>query len=187
MKSVLLNLKANEDISMINIIKSKFPIGSKILEISCGNGVDSLYLKNIGYDVVCTELNDDYVNNAKDLGLNCIKHNTLNKFPFKDKEFDLVYCRLGLHYFSEEELNNILKDINRITKNLLMSVKTVNDISTGKVIFDTKKWENIISKYFNIISFEEKSGILYDNKSEWIESFSKSRNIKTFENFKYNN
>ena len=68
-----------------------------------------------------------------------------------------------------------------------MSVKTVNDISTGKVIFDKKKWEDIISKYFNIISFEEKSGILYDNKSEWIESFSKSRNIKTFENFKYNN
>ena len=33
-KSILLNLKDNEDISMINIIKSKFPIGSKILEIS---------------------------------------------------------------------------------------------------------------------------------------------------------
>lgn len=94
---------------------------------------------------------------------------------------------MGLHYFSEDELNNILKDINRISKNLLMSVKTVNDISTGKVIFDKTKWENIISKYFNIISFEEKSGILYDNKSEWIESFSKSRNIKTFENFKYDN
>lgn len=84
-KSILLNLKDNEDISMINIIKSKFPIGSKILEISCGNGVDSLYLKSIGYDVTCTELNDDYVNNAKDLGLNCIKHDTLNKFPLRIK------------------------------------------------------------------------------------------------------
>lgn len=87
----LLELSGNIDYSMINIITKNFSKGSEILEISSGNSADALELKNLGYNIVCTELNDSYVQNALDLGLECIKHDTTKKFPFKNKSFDLIY------------------------------------------------------------------------------------------------
>lgn len=106
-ESVLLGLTYNIDMNLISIIENNVPLDSNILEISCGNGADSLYLQNLGYNIKCTEFDNNYVNNARNLGLDCIKHDTRNKFPYKDGEFDLIYSRLGLHYFTESELDSI--------------------------------------------------------------------------------
>ncbi len=173
--SPLLSLKDNTDSDLLNIIEDKVELGGRILEISCGNGADSLYLKELGYDVTCTEFNQDYVDNAVKIGLNCIQHDTRNKFKFNDKEFDLVYSRLGLHYFSEDELDGILTELNRISSNLLITVKIVDDIKTGKVIFTPDIWKSLIDKFFDIEIFEIKEGILYDNQSKWIKIFAKSK------------
>ena len=116
-----------------------------------------------------TEINNDYVENAIKIGINCINHNTKNKFPFRNNEFDLTYSRLGLHYFTLEELENIFSEIHRISKYLLFSVKLVNDIPTGKIILSKNDWINLVEKNFNIISNQVKNGILYDNQSNWLE------------------
>lgn len=173
--SPLLDLKNNVDYELMKIIKGSFEKGSKILEISCGNAEDSLYLKSKGYDIICTELDDNYVNNAINKGLNCIKHNTLNKFPFDDNEFELIYCRLGLHYFNEEQLDYIFGELNRIGNSLLITVKIEQDVTFkhNKVILTPDKWKNIISKYFNIKQFNIKEGKLYGNESMWLEIFAK--------------
>ena len=167
-QSPLLNLIDNVDYELVDLIKSILPNGT-ILEISCGNGSDSLELLKRGYVVLGTENNQqyaDYVNQKID----CIKHDTRDKFPFEDNTFDLVYSRLGLHYFTEQELKNIFKEISRITrKYLVFTVKLVNDIQTGKTIFSKETWEDIVSKEFEIVSSAEKEGILYDNQSKWLE------------------
>jgi SAM-dependent methyltransferase len=170
--SPLLNLNDNIDKHLIKIIQDKLKSGS-ILEISCGNASDSLYLKKLGYNVICTDLNPDYVENAKNIGIECILHDTRNKFPFKNNQFDLVYSRLGLHYFTENELKNILSELKRIGKSILITIKIVDDIQTGKIIFTPEKWKELISSYFDIDIFEIKEGELYDNKSKWIEIFAK--------------
>ena len=167
--SSLLDLSNNVDHHLISQIQMSVKSGGSILEISCGNGSDSLHLQELGFKVTCTELNPEYVQNAKDLGLNCIQHNTKNKFPFSDKEFDLVYSRLGLHYFTEEELNSIFSELQRIGKKILITVKVVDDIKTGKVILTEEKWKEIVNRFFNIKSFEVKEGQLYGNHSKWIE------------------
>lgn len=115
-ESLLLKLKDNVDEDMISKIQSVSSPPSRILEISCGNGSDSLYLKNLGFEVKTTEINDEYVTNANKLGLSCVKHDTENSFPFKSNEFDLIYCRLGLHYFKKDQLFNIFSEIGRICK-----------------------------------------------------------------------
>lgn len=172
--SPLLNLENNIDKYLISIITDNFKIGSNILEVSCGNAADSLYLKELGYNVKCTELDENYVENAKKLGIDCIQHDTTNKFPYDNEEFDLVYSRLGLHYFNESQLDSIFSELSRISKSILITVKVEEDyFKTGKVILSPQKWNEIINKYFNIEKFDIKQGLLYDKESKWIEIFAK--------------
>ena len=167
-KSPLLDLSKNIDNDLINKIESLLPSGN-ILEISCGNGSDSIDLNKKGYNVISTDYNKEYVDFVSQY-IKCIQHDTKNKFPFNDNQFDLVFSRLGLHYFTPEELVGIFDDISRITKKYLVySVKLVNDIQTGKVIINKETWEKLTSDKFEIISSEVKSGILYGNQSEWLE------------------
>lgn len=168
----LLKLDGNADIELIEKIQSLISSGN-ILEISCGNGADALELLKRGYVVFGTENNQQYADHVNQK-INCVKHDTKDKFPFPDNSFDLVYSRLGLHYFSEQELQSIFKDISRITKEyLVFTVKLVNDIKTGKNILTKETWENIVSEEFEIVSSSEKEGILYDNQSKWLEIVAK--------------
>ena len=168
----LLELENNIDHELINIIKKLISSG-KILEISCGNGSDSIELNRLGYNVVSTENNINYVEYTNHF-VKCIKHDTKDKFPFKDDEFDLTYSRLGLHYFTEEELYNIFNEIDRITKKyIVFTVKLTNNVETNKVIFDEKKWIDITSNYFKIKSSKIKTGLLYGIESRWLEIIGK--------------
>lgn len=168
-QSTLLEIYDNVDYHLLNIIESLMPNG-KILEISCGNGADSIELLKKGYSVFATDNNQKYVDYVNGKKIKCFKHDTIEKFPFKDNSFDLTYSRLGLHYFSESDLKVIFKDINRITKKyLVFTVKLVNDIQTGKNILSREIWENIVERDFNIISSNVRNGILYENKSTWLE------------------
>lgn len=174
LNSPLLSLSDNVDYDLISIIEGNFDKDSSILEISCGNGADSFHLKDLGYDITCTEYDDNYVNNAINLGLNCIKHDSRDKFPFDDNQFDLVYSRLGLHYFTEVELDSIFKELSRIGNSILITVKVEeDDFKTGKVIISPEKWENIINKYFNIVHFDINQGKLYGKDSKWLKIFAK--------------
>ena len=168
--SPLLDLENNVDYELISIIESLLPNKGKILEISCGNGADAIDLTNKGYAVTATDNCQEYVDHANKY-INCVKHDTRNKFPFQDKSFDLVYSRLGLHYFTKEELSTIFSEISRLTNNyLVFTVKIEQDnIKTGKVILSKEDWEELVSENFNIISSNEKEGILYDNQAKWLE------------------
>ena len=168
-ESVLLNLIDNVDNHLISVIQNEVSPGGSVLEISCGNAADSSQLRKLGYVVKCTDLDDKYVENAKEMGLDCIKHDTRDKFPFQNSEFDLVYSRLGLHYFTEDELHQILQELKRIGKKLLITVKLVDDIKTGKVILTEEKWLSLVGEYFEIKSSEVKEGILYGSKTKWLE------------------
>ena len=171
-QSPLLKLEDNVDYELIEKIQSLISSGT-ILEISWGNGADALELLKRGYVVFGTENNQQYADHVNQK-INCVKHDTRNKFPFPDNSFDLVYSRLGLHYFSESELKGIFKDISRITnKYLVFTVKLVNDIQTGKTIFNKETWEDLVSNEFEIVSSEVKEGILYDNQSKWLEIVAK--------------
>lgn len=167
-KSPLLQLSENVDLNLIHKIQDLIKSGT-ILEISCGNGADALYLSEHGFNVIATDNNPEYVDFVGRF-IDCYLHDTKDKFPFKDEQFDLVYSRLGLHYFTPQELINIFDEISRITKKYLVySVKLVNDIQTGKVILDENTWLELTSDKFEILTSEVKDGLLYGNESKWLE------------------
>lgn len=183
-ESSLLDLSDNVDNHLIGVIKKNFKPGSKILEISCGNGADAKYLQDLGYDIICTEIDDNYVRNAKNLGLKCIKHDTRNNFPFEDKQFDLIYAKLSLHYFTKGELNKIFKELRRISHNILFTVKVQDDdFKTGKIIIPPHHWIGITSNNYGAEkSFYIKEGDLYGKPAKWIEIFAEAKPYGVFKN-----
>ena len=183
-ESSLLDLSDNVDNHLIGVIKKNFKPGSKILEISCGNGADAKYLQDLGYDIICTEIDDNYVRNAKNLGLKCIKHDTRNNFPFEDKQFDLIYAKLSLHYFTKDELNRIFKELRRISHNILFTVKVQDDdFKTGKIIIPPHHWIGITSNnYGSEKSFYIKEGELYGKPAKWVEIFAEAKPYGVFKN-----
>lgn len=175
----LLDMDETVDQGMISEIKSLIGESGKILEVSCGNGSDAKHLSKLGYDVICTENHKPYFDHvSKDV--NCIMHDTKDKFPFEDNQFDLIYSRLGLHYFSKEELSSIFSELNRMTNGyLVFSVKLLDDsIKTNKVILSKSDWESIVmDSQFDIVKSEVKSGELYGFPSRWLEITASKINI----------
>ena len=92
----------------------------KLLEVGCGTGSDAYFFAQQGMIVTATDFSDVAIANNKE------KYSSPNvlfqvmdmskKLPFSDKEFDVVYSRLSLHYFTDSVTKSIFKEINRILK-----------------------------------------------------------------------
>jgi len=115
--------------------------GSKILELGCGEGNDSVYFAEHGHTVLATDFSDV----AIEQNIKRWAHPNLffkaqdmsHAFQFENKSFDVVYARLSLHYFTNETTRDIFREIARVLKpggELYFSVNQQTIISTDKVI-----------------------------------------------------
>lgn len=158
------------DMDFLN--KINIPENSTILDVSYGNGRESKFLSEHGHNVHSTELTDRLSNMLGSAHHHT--HNTKEIFPFENDFFDVIFSRLGLHYFTESELGGIFSELNRMIKNggsLSFTVKIEDDaIKTGKIFISPDKWKSLVENNgFNVINLEEKTGKLYEVESKWIE------------------
>lgn len=146
--------------------------GKTILDIGFGDGLNSEYMINKGYEVTGTDISPLAVKmmHEKFPLMNWITHDTVKKFPL-NKQFDLIYARLSLHYFQKNQLKNILSNIKNLLKPsglFYFSVKISQDIeNTGKILMSEDEWCNILP--FNIIeqyNISEKSYTFESNPSQ---------------------
>lgn len=149
------------DVKNIDKLSSLIPSKSKVLDISIGDGAHSEYLIEKGFDVYGTDISDLAINTMKEKypEQTWIVHDTLEKFPFSNNFFDLVFARLALHYFKKEEVDKVLIDIKRILKPngyFFMMVKTsgTGNLSTGKILYTDEEWLNMISCHLQVIKYE---------------------------------
>lgn len=71
----------------------------------------------------------------------------LKGLPFKDNEFDFVYMRLMMIYFTPEELSNLLHEISRVMKpggyfevlDTNYTIRSAGPIS-NKLVNSERKW-----------------------------------------------
>lgn len=107
-----------------------------ILDLGCGTGANTLYLKEKGYQVLATDFSLEALTNVK----NNIKNvqvqylNMLEKFPLTDSSFSLIIADLSLHYFSEAKTKEIMQEIKRVLKPggiLLSRVSRTDDYDFG--------------------------------------------------------
>jgi SAM-dependent methyltransferase len=131
----------------------------KVLDVGVGDGSNALYFDKKGYDVYGIDISDVAINKIKDILPNntwILQDISEGKLPFREGMFDIIFSRLSLHYFNDEQTSNILDEFHRtITMNglLFVSVKIVNvgGINTGKSMRTKEQWDELISKRFEII------------------------------------
>lgn len=109
---------------------------TKILDLGCGEGNDTLYLKERGYEVISLDYSVYALNIVKKYIKNSITvlADISDNLPFEDDSFDIIIADLSLHYFDLKTTNRIMKEIKRILKKngcLLARVNSKDDFNFG--------------------------------------------------------
>lgn len=102
-----------------------FPRNSIVCDLGGGDGTDSLYFIGKGHKVYLFDVADLALKRAeekaKEKGIeNSLITKTIDlgkdKIPAEDNFFDILYSRLSLHYFYQDRMVEIFKDIFRVLK-----------------------------------------------------------------------
>jgi ubiquinone/menaquinone biosynthesis C-methylase UbiE len=133
---------------------------SNVLDVGCGKAF-LLYemklllpdLKISGFDISKHGL----AHSQKKISKNLFIHRAQDPYPFKDKEFDLVFSINSLHNLRIFELNVALKEIERVGKKgyvLVESYRNEKELFnlecwalTAESYFDTKEWIWIYNQF----------------------------------------
>lgn len=93
--------------------------GQRVLELGCGPAADSVFFARQGHQVTATdfslvvlERNRTRYRDEPRLAFQAVDlHDPL---PFLDGAFDVVYARLSLHYFADQTMRQILREVHRV-------------------------------------------------------------------------
>lgn len=109
---------------------------TKILDLGCGKGYDSLYLTEKGFEVIASDYSEVAIENINQ-NIKNIETKLLDiskTLPFEDNSFDVIIANLSLHYFDEKTTKSVMKEIKRILSPkgvLLARVNSTKDINNG--------------------------------------------------------
>tara|TARA_R100000995_G_scaffold2564_1_gene1674 strand:- start:144 stop:722 length:579 start_codon:yes stop_codon:yes gene_type:complete len=140
-----LNIEVDSNLIVKKIIKQvNIKPTDKILEIGCGAGLLSKEFKKYNYTGV--DYSEPLINKHKQLFPD---HNVIvaeaNNLPFKDKEFNVVFCSGVFQYLQNlDYAKSTINEMTRVAKNSIMIVdlKTIatndNHLIVSKNIFKEK-------------------------------------------------
>lgn len=100
-----------------------FPPNGKVLDLGAGQGQDSRYFAEQGYEVLSTDLEQSALDISREKlppvlapKLTLQKLDLREPFPFADESFDAVFAHMALHYFDEPTTRQIFAEIHRVLK-----------------------------------------------------------------------
>lgn len=96
---------------------------AKILVVGAGNGYELVAFLKHGFD--CRGI-DLYIPDVKMVKENSVCASADN-IPFKDKEFDLVFCTEMMEHVPEKITENILLECKRVAKKFYFTIATTMD------------------------------------------------------------
>jgi cyclopropane fatty-acyl-phospholipid synthase-like methyltransferase len=145
---------------------------TKILELGGGQGRDTIYFAQKGFQVYVLDFTDSGVTSikkkARELGLStsitAIQHDVRNPLPFNDNFFDgcyshMLYCMA----FTNQELISLSKEINRILKRNGINIYTARNTNDAHFSTGIHRGENMyevggfIVHFFDIKMIEKLS------------------------------
>lgn len=86
---------------------SSIPKGSKIFEIGSADGENAKYLQDLGYNVIASDIADDFINEINKNILQTIKFNALeDNFPEK---YSGIFCWRVFVHFTKEDAQKVIK------------------------------------------------------------------------------
>ena len=123
---------------------------SHILDVGCGKAY-LLYeiklllpkIKIYGFDI-----SSYAIKKSKNIvRKNLFVHNAKNKFPYKDKKFDLAISLATLHNLSINELFSCIKEIERVAKKKYIMVESYNNFQE---LFNLQCWALTCKSFYYI-------------------------------------
>ncbi len=171
--------------------------GRTLLDVGCGNGVDSLYFAARGYRVVSTDFSEsgiaalDALAAKKQLKIRSLLHDTAKKFPFRDGSFDIVYAHLALHYFDDATTRKVFAEMRRLLRKgglFFVKCKSTKDClyGAGEEIgpdifreghvrhFFTPAYMKEMLRDFNILSLRTSSSSYHGKTSAFVSAVAKA-------------
>ena len=122
---------------------------SKILDVGCGKGFLLYEIKKIlpeaqviGFDISSYAIKKS----KKEIKKYLFKHNAKNKIKYKKKFFDLVISLGTLHNLQINDLENSIKEINRVGKKALIMVESYKNT---KELFNLQCWALTANSFFS--------------------------------------
>jgi SAM-dependent methyltransferase len=127
-----------------------------IIDLGCGYGNDTLYLRERGYTVISCDLSREALRRLQyfiDKPMT-IQLDMLDGLPFDTVSAKVIIADLSIHYFRWEDTERIVKEIERVLTHdgyLLCRVHSLNDIG-----FIPKKRNVIQENYYNMNGREKR-------------------------------
>ncbi len=107
-----------------------------IIDLGCGLGSESIHMLNGGYSVISCDFSKIILDKLKALDSRIItKHFDIeNGLPFKDSSAHIILASLSIHYFSWDNTEKIVKEVERVLDRdgyLICRLNSINDINYG--------------------------------------------------------
>jgi len=115
---------------------------ARVLDSSCGNGIQATALKRYGINVIGTDISEEMINLTQQYA----ESNDLF-FPTKQlswaeipdnfgEDFDIVFCYGNsiCHSIDKKDMLNNIRSLYRVTKN------------GGRIVIDTRNWDKVIKE-----------------------------------------
>lgn len=102
-----------------SVRRMEFFLHGNVLSIGCGDGLELEALGTIVDNVFGLDLSPDKVEIARAKGLKATE-GRMEELPFKDKEFDIVWCSHTLEH--AEDLDKALAEMQRVAKRAIIFV-----------------------------------------------------------------
>lgn len=142
-----------------------------ILDLGCGNGANTLYLIERGYQVLSVDYALEALQNVKDfIAESQTLHVDMRQLlPFQNNQFSTVIADISLHYLKDEEMKQIMHELRRIIKPqgyLLARVSSSQDYHGYGLEIESRYYdfgsygqryfvEEDLQKYFSILGYME--------------------------------
>lgn len=121
---------------------------SRILDVGCGKGFLIFEFKKLlpGCEIKGFDISDYALANSKEeIRTSLFLHDAREKFPFKDKEFDLVFSITTLHNLPVQDLKTSLQEMERVGKNKYMVVEGYRN---DEELFNLQCWALTCESFF---------------------------------------
>jgi len=133
---------------------------AKILDVGCGKGFLLYEFKKLLPDsrISGFDLSGYAISNCnQEIKENLFVHKAQDKYPFQDKEFDLVISITTLHNLAIFDLKNALKEFERVGKDKYIAVESYRNEAelfnlqcwalTCQAFFNTKEWAWLFNEF----------------------------------------
>ena len=112
--------------------------GSKVLDIGCGKGFQIFELTQVlpGIEVRGIDISNYAIEHAHPEVKHLITHGTAAKLPYPDKAFDLVFSINTLHNLHTRELDQALREMERVGKQQYLCVESYrNEVEKANLLY----------------------------------------------------